>query len=168
MPGRRQNESLHMALPRLTVRCNCAHCHRTFGRSRSYQCMSGWHCDSGVQEHRCVLSGTRSKPDPKLQCAPHIRPRLPPCQARVWRCLGGQFPSSAVTSCPWCKPDSRRSWRHLSVRGVRSRAGLEDHIAGRDARAASASAPNHVLREFEDRFCRTDRRTPCDPVATQL
>src|ERR1700688_1980134 len=46
-----------MAFLRSMVRCNRALCHRTFGRGRSYQCMSGWHCDSGVQEHRCVLSG---------------------------------------------------------------------------------------------------------------
>ena len=27
---------------------------------------------------------------------------------------------------------------------------------------------NPVRREFEDRFCRTDRTTPCDPAARQL
>jgi hypothetical protein len=40
MPDRRQNGSLDMALLSVTVRCNCALCHQTFGKSRSYQCMS--------------------------------------------------------------------------------------------------------------------------------
>jgi 8-amino-7-oxononanoate synthase len=30
------------------------------------------------------------------------------------------------------------------------------------------SAPNPVRRQFEDRFCRTDRKTPCGPAARQL
>jgi len=78
MPGPRQNSSSDIAILHPMLRCNYALCHPTFGRGRSYQCMSGWHCGSVVQQHRCALCGDRSKRDPKLQRAPHIRPRLPP------------------------------------------------------------------------------------------